>query len=305
MHVVPYHSGYLASVVGLYNQMTKGVPHCHPITPSDLAEAFNGGCGIESDGRKMRKEAILVAVEDEPIGFVHVGEGITPEKLGIEGVQGNIRFLCYPRGRRDVGQLLLEHAEAWVRDAGLDSMLVYRQNYRYPFYHFAHAFISNHLEHVQALLLLNEYVTCGGEVFLDWPNMAPTRPSGSGGLEVDLKVVHTSGSGRLPDLELKAYLQGEEIGQCQCINGGSFTRDPGAEGWIFTKWLGVSDAYQGRGLGRYLLGNALCEARSLGYRHAAISTDIDNHRALLFYANFGYHAVDWTRQFLKPLPPRS
>ena len=189
MHVVPYHSGYLASVVGLYNQMTKGVPHCHPITPSDLAEAFNGGCGIESDGRKMRKEAILVAVEDEPIGFVHVGEGITPEKLGIEGVQGNIRFLCYPRGRRDVGQLLLEHAEAWVRDAGLDSMLVYRQNYRYPFYHFAHAFISNHLEHVQALLLLNEYVTCGGEVFLDWPNMAPTRPSGSGGLEVDLKVV--------------------------------------------------------------------------------------------------------------------
>ena len=45
----------------------------------------------------------------------------------------------------------------------------------------------------------------------------------------------------------------------------------------------------------------LTEARQVGYRHAAISTATDNHRALLFYANYGYQAVDWTRQFKRSL----
>jgi len=36
------------------------------------------------------------------------------------------------------------------------------------------------------------------------------------------------------------------------------------------------------------------ETHALGFRHAAISTALHNHRAFLFYSNFGYHVADWT-----------
>ena len=70
---------------------------------------------------------------------------------------GVIRFLAYPRGRRDVGQALLTQAEDWLRKRGRKAVIVFPQAYRYPFYAFPHAFISNNLEHVQALLLFNGY----------------------------------------------------------------------------------------------------------------------------------------------------
>ena len=197
--------------------------------------------------------------------------------------------------------MLLSHGEAWLQAIGLSSVLVYRQAYRYPFYHFSHAFLSNHLEHIQALLLFNGYKECGGEVFLDWPDMDPGRPYEVDGLNTDLQIKHESGAGRLPDLKLKSYHDGQEIGECISLNARAFSNSEVVEDWIFTKWLGVSEPFQGKGLGRYLLGCALTEARKVGYRHAAISTARDNHRALLFYANCGYQAVDWTRQFFRSL----
>jgi hypothetical protein len=38
----------------------------------------------------------------------------------------------------------------------------------------------------------------------------------------------------------------------------------------------------------------MLELRRAGYRHAAISTALDNYRAALFYSNLGYQVVDWT-----------
>ena len=38
----------------------------------------------------------------------------------------------------------------------------------------------------------------------------------------------------------------------------------------------------------------MLEMRGVGYRHSAISTAADNHRAFLFYSNVGYHVSDWT-----------
>lgn len=68
----------------------------------------------------------------------------------------------------------------------------------------------------------------------------------------------------------------------------------------------VEDEFQGQGLGRYLLQYALQEMKKIGYRHAAISTAWDNHRAFLFraflfYSNCGYRTVDWTYEFVKNL----
>jgi ribosomal protein S18 acetylase RimI-like enzyme len=180
-------------------------------------------------------------------------------------------------------------------------VLVYRQAYRYPFYHFSHAYLSNYLEHVQALLQMNGYQVCGGELFLDWANMNPQRPEAITDLKVEVELQKTSGLGRLPDIRVAAHYDGHEVGECICLSAAAFSKRDVVEDWIFTQWLGVTEAFQGLGLGRYLLGYALVEAQQSGYRHAAISTAVRNARALLFYANYGYQAVDWTRQFSRNL----
>jgi len=56
----------------------------------------------------------------------------------------------------------------------------------------------------------------------------------------------------------------------------------------------VVDELQSRGLGRHLLQRSLKEMHGAGFRHAAISTALGNHRAFLFYTNYGYRVVDWT-----------
>lgn len=300
MEIIEYQPHHLAELTELYNKLTQTIPHCYPIYPAELAAAFAGECGYESFGARLQSEAVFVAVDRTTVGFVHVGKGSVDEE-GSPMPQGSIRFLAYPRGRRDIGQALLNHAEAWLRAHGLNFVLVYQQEYRYPFYHLSHAYLSNRLEHIQSLLLFNGYELCGGEIFLDWPNMDPDPPRELSGLKVDLEITHEPSQGRLPDLKIKAHYKGQEIGECVSLSARAFSNREMVEDWLFTWWLGISEPFQGNGLGRYLLGSALIEARQVGYRHAAISTALDNHRALLFYANFGYRAVDWTRQFSRTL----
>ena len=81
----------------------------------------------------------------------------------------------------------------------------------------------------------------------------------------------------------------------------SFSSHPDAQDWLHTVWLGIEEDFQGQGLGRYLLQYALQEMKEVGYKHAAISTAWDNHRAFLFYSNCGYRTVDWTYGFVKNL----
>jgi hypothetical protein len=45
----------------------------------------------------------------------------------------------------------------------------------------------------------------------------------------------------------------------------------------------------------------LQEGRRKGYRHAAISTMMDNWRAYNLYSNWGFRAADWTYTFEKDL----
>ena len=88
---------------------------------------------------------------------------------------------------------------------------------------------------------------------------------------------------------------------CECVSYGEFSRVDEVQDWRFTTWLGVSDKFQGKGLGRYLLQRALQELHRTGYRHASISTDWQNFRAAVFYSNYGYHTVDWTYAVRKTL----
>jgi len=117
-----------------------------------------------------------------------------------------------------------------------------------------------------------------------------------------VEVQQTPGRGLLPDVSLKAHLDGKPIGECVFISASAFSRRGGAQSWALCNWLGIPDSHQGRGFGLYLLRRALVEVREAGYTNAAISTALDNYRALLLYSNNGFHVVDTTRPFSRRLP---
>ena len=105
MKIIDYQPDHLIALTRIYNDLTRSVPHCYAIEPTELAAAIAGQCGIENNGEQLVAEALFVAQEEMPddarnggqlLGFVHVGEG--PSEVGEDQV-GVIRFLAYPRGR--------------------------------------------------------------------------------------------------------------------------------------------------------------------------------------------------------------
>jgi predicted N-acetyltransferase YhbS len=211
-----------------------------------------------------------------------------------------IRFLWHERGARAAGQALVAAAENALRARGAARAVAFTQAFRYPFYHLGYAYVSNAMDHVQALLAFSGYRRVDGEVFLDWPDFEPPGAVVTGD-DVEFVVEPRPGRGRLPGLAIRAMRGDAELGRCVSVSAAEYARAADEEDWLFTKDLWVAEAEQGRGLGKALLGRSLAEARPLGYRHAAISTDWRNHRAFLFYSNFGYAVVDWTYGFAREL----
>ena len=149
---------------------------------------------------------------------------------------------------------------------------------------------------VQALLTFNGYQPTSSEVFLDLPDYEPVVPAASDvGAEITLEW--RQGRGARPGLLVHARRDGRQVGICVCVSCGEYASAAEAQDWMFTKWMGIEEEVQGRGLGRHLLQRALREMHAIGYRHAAISAAGANGRAVLFYANYGYRVVDWTHAF--------
>ena len=150
-------------MAGLYAEASRFVPHCFPATDDEFGAALAGEGGHESDGRRLREQTVMVAVESgRGVGFVHVG---VEESEKDQTLRGIVRFLWYPRGRRDLGQSLLDAAERWLRRHGVRTVSVYPETHRYRFYAFAHMYLSDRLDHIQALFLF--YTNYGFRV-ADW-----------------------------------------------------------------------------------------------------------------------------------------
>jgi GNAT superfamily N-acetyltransferase len=295
MQILRYEPDMARELMALYNAATDGVPHCYPLADeTELAAVLAHAVeGVERNGT-LSDDAVFVARDGGTMkGYVHVGRGAAP-------TPGVIRFLAYSRGERAAGQQVLEAAHRQLRDLGVESSSAFPQEYRYPFYHLKSAYLSERMDHVQALLSLNGYRVRRGEVYLDWPNLQPPA-LGEPWPGIEIEIEHKPGAGRLPGVIVKARRDGEDVGECQHISGGECSRADEAQEWAFCSWLGVEEAFQGKGFGLYLLRAALRECHSVGYRHAAISTALDNYRAFVFYSNHGYRMSDWTYGMHKDL----
>ncbi len=274
-------------IAQVYNMAVSGIPHCYPVSAEDFRAILE-----KKGGPVLEGEYFLVAREGQiPIGFADFGIA----HLGEEAI-GVIRFLWYRPGKRQAGQRLLEEIEGTMH-ARLEKIVAFPQEYRYPFYHLPHAYLSGFLGNVHGLLGINGYRRSRGEIYMDMERIEialPRRPQ----VEVDIEF-NIFDSKPLPRIHAYAIHGGRDIGSCKNICCGEVATDPGGGPWLFTHSLNVETAFQGKGVGRYLLGRTLQRAKALGYRHASISTDWNNYRALLFYTNMGYRVVDWTFELTK------
>ena len=300
MDILQYTPDMQTQVTQFYNRMTADVPKCYPVKAEEFAVAIQGvttGKADKKEGGLDSETAFVAMVNGALQAFIHVGIGQDGDNR--EEDIGVIRFFSYERGARRVGQAVLERAETYLKTFNISRIFAFPQDCRYRFYHFEHAYLSDALDQVQGLLGFNGYHRSTGEVFLDWEDYSVTPlPSN---LPVTLSIKWKDGRGQLPNCTVLAHQNGEQVGICESLCGGEFSSHTDAHAWLHTVWLGIEDDFQGQGLGRYLLQYALQEMKKIGYRHAAISTAWDNHRAFLFYSNCGYRTVDWTYEFVKDL----
>jgi GNAT superfamily N-acetyltransferase len=297
MNIVKYTPRLQSVLTEFYNRQTVNVPHCYPVKEEEFALAMRGVTTGKADIQEggLNFETAFIAIENRAVqAFIHVGISLGGNRNIPVGV---IRFLGYERGARRAGQAVLEKAEAHLEACNVSHIDAFSQDSRYRFYHFENAGLSDGLDHVQALFGFNGYQYCSGEVFFDWENYSVTPiPSST---PVMFSVDWEQGRGQRPNCTARAYLDDEEIGECESVSGGEFSSYPDAQNWLHTIGLDIEDPYQGQGIGRYLLQYSLQEMRKVGYRHATISTDWENYRAFLFYSNCGYRAVDWTYELEK------
>lgn len=301
MEILKYTSDMLPALTQFYNRLTTDVPYCYPVKEEELAVVVSVATGkTDRTDDDLEAETAFVAMQNGELqAFIHVGFYQDENENNEKENTGVIRFFGYERGARQVGQASLEKAETYLKTYNVSRIIAFSKIYRYRFYHFEYAHLSNALDHVQALLGLNGYQRCNGQVFLDWENFT-VEPTPSG-LSVTLSVDWKEGRGELPNCNITAHKDGEEVGVCWNVSCGEFSSHAEVQDWVYTDWLGVEDDYQGQGLGKYLLQYSLQEMQKVGYKHASLSTDWNNNLALLFYSNCGYKVVDWTYAYKKVL----
>lgn len=284
MEVVAYRPEMAGDTASHYNQQTAGVPFCWPITGEHIAAA------VENAGDLTDAEVRVALDGSRVLGFGMYGVERTKDCT-----RGVIRFLCYERGNRRAGQTLLKAVESELDAHGVDEIEAFSQDRRIEPYHLRAAFLSDHLDHVQALFAINGYARDRGEVFLLWKDVPELPVEPADGLTFDANWIDTDCA--LPDLKVSMTCGGVHAGQCDHVSAATFTGHADAQDMAFCVWLGVPDDHQGRGYGAIVLRRAMALLRERGYRHLAISTGQPNHRAFVFYANYGYRVADWTWEY--------
>mgnify|MGYP000353808520 CR=1 FL=1 len=287
-----YHNDIIGSkdLVHIYNEQLKDTPYFYHVLPDEFQDGIYNRINQE-DGANLESEKLIIGEEGSKIlGFAQVSIGEV-KQFGQSKEGGFIHFLTYKSGHRLIGQAILDECEKYLCGLGVSQIWAFLHASNYRFYHLGFGYLSDKMAHVYGLFCMNKYEKDIGEVFLSYPEYEITEPI-LPNEQIKIVVTKKDGSGTLPNLHVQALLDDYEIGECYTISLGEFYRAKEAQTSFFTKWLGVEEKDQGKGLGRYLLQRTLWEMRNLGYKNAIISTNITNYRAQLFYTNFGYKLVD-------------
>ncbi len=309
-----------SGLTDFYNEQFADMPYCYPVTPDEFETGVLWHEEEDEPYEDLSDESILVVEDGDGAvaGFAHVAicrRGEEYDRVGQHPIEellkdriGLIRFFHYRAGARPAGQALLEAAEAHLQGFGISQIRAFSY-FGYRFYRFCHAFQSDRMGHVGALLSMNDYRITRGIILLELPDFTmpdPVLPDAGVTLRFDVKP----GRGRLPNMEFQLLRGDQCIGQGFAQSVGDFCRSPQAQETFYIPWFfiegspvggRVSEGEQGKGFGRYMMEVLLREMRQLGYRHATTQANTGSPRPILLYTNMGYRVVDTNFQYFKDL----
>ncbi|NKB72407.1 MAG: GNAT family N-acetyltransferase [Candidatus Latescibacteria bacterium] len=283
-----------------YNRQIAPLPYCYP----QLSERFAQGvqedlAELYGESRKLHSEEMIVAADGNRItGFVHVG--VLEEEEGEVAKKGVIRFMGYEPGQRSVGQALLEEAEQQFHTWGTTVISAFAKG---NIYHFCSP-DGGHSElagHITSLLGMNGYETGGKTVNMvrEEINISEPIPPEP---EVQITVEGDINRSILPGVMVHAEAStGDSLGMCLAYPLEYVQAAEGAQDQLYINWLSVRREFQGKGWGAYLLLRTLWEAQKVGYQHSILGTGEENHKAQLFYANYGYRTTHSSYSYYKDL----
>jgi ribosomal protein S18 acetylase RimI-like enzyme len=278
-------------LVHVYNEQLKDFPHFYPVLSEEFEDGVINRNNPSNPHADIHSEKLIIGERDSKIlGFAHVSVGEI-ENFGHKKSGGFIHFLTYQVGHRPIGQAILDECEKYLKGLGVNQIWAFWDASNYRFYHLGFGYLSDKMGHVFGLFRINKYDVDIGEIFMSYPEYNVPEPM-LDDKNINVFVEHEPGRGVLPNLHILAFRNEKKIGECYTVSAGEFLRANEVQDWFFTKWLGIEEEDQGKGLGRYLLQRTLWEMRKIGYRNAVISTNVKNYRAQLFYTNFGYQVVD-------------
>ena len=101
-----------------------------------------------------------------------------------------------------------------------------------------------------------------------------------------------------PDFEhwYDLYISGQKAGECHTLFGENYVRGRGHQS-LDVGYLEVKEQFQGRGLGRIMLREAMAAAYEAGATEATLTTDATNFAAMNLYRSEGFEPIDLLFEF--------
>ncbi len=289
-----------ARLQAVWEVATASAPFAYPVEPAEFAA---GIIPMESDDESCasaQSQKLLAASDTTgPVGFVHLCVGSDVEVDGENIECGIIRFLAFSPRRREVGQALLSDAEQIFQSEGLTRVDAFSLYHGYPFHNHKVGILSSRMTHVSSLLKENGYRAHDGHVTMQRSLDSAPLPDPHQG--VKLIIERSDGAGALPNIRVKAAIDGQAIGSCRSQSGRTYADQDSLDWLSYTRWIGVKESYRRKGIGRHLLRRALHEMRCEGYKSAALNCREENHAAVSLYLSEGYRTRDTSLAYVKDL----
>lgn len=282
-----------------YNQQIANLPYRFPVTQEEFDWGIRHSKKEDIRHTNLHSEQFFVGEESNEIkGFIHVAIE-EAEEDGQKIQNGLIRFFSYQPGYRQLGQALLEQAEDYLRQHQVKAIKAFSPAFNYRFFFIGYG-VPDSWGHVTGLLRINGYEIFYGEIFMAYPNFQLPEPKAPGKYD-DMTWEDLETRSTISGLSLRVFLEGRHIGICNTLAMSHFYLAEEVQNTCFVAWLNIEEEHQGKRWGEFLLHTNLQKLKERGFQHTLISTNINNHRALLFYTNMGYQIVDTSYAFLKNL----
>lgn len=278
-----------ADLPALHARFCSGVralPHGLPPTAQEFAEA------LMRRPATMTGSRVLVAdAGSGPLGFAICGRNRVTNRwtLAAEGT-GVLLGPFIGTGDATAGEALVAACDEAVfeRGARLTHAFDPSSAVALPFYNGGFCGLSERLGDVTTLLARSGFRVRHRELCLTYegadPRSVAPRPPG---LRMESQP---PGEGRYA---LTLYDQDTRAGSCQfSLVAPLRGRNPAGREWGYIDGLGVVDRYQGRGLGRWLMLEAMRQLAEAGCRGVLLTTGSENYRAQNLYYSLGFSLVD-------------